>query len=75
MQIAEQNTSALLLELFDKFIMGDVLCEVSLEREEDKARRRCWGIDRLYGVIVRVSVEKLASHTLLLKHQRFEHIK
>ena len=25
--------------------------------------RRCWSIDHLYGVSVRVSVEKLASHT------------
>ena len=36
MQLSEQNTSALLLELFDKFIMGDALCEVSLEGEEDE---------------------------------------
>ena len=39
MQLAEQNTSALLLELFDKFIMGDDLYEVSLEREEEEVAR------------------------------------
>ena len=36
MQLDEQNTSAQLLQLFDKFITCDALCEVSLEREEDE---------------------------------------
>ena len=36
MQLAEHNTSALLLELFDTFILGNALCEVSLEGEEDE---------------------------------------